>query len=829
MKARKKLAVALALLLVTSGSAFALGLGQIKVKSALDQPLVAEIPVVSATAAELRGLKVSLASNEDFQRAGINRARLDTPLKFKVEKRAGSTVIVITSEKPVSDPALDLLLELNWSSGKLLREYSVLLDPPGMPAAAARKTAVATSAAGSRKAAPTKPTARTTPRKGRSKGTSANSAAASTPRATPSIGMGASYTAQSGDNVWSIAKRSTARAGNINRMMVAIQRANPDAFYKDNINALKKGAVLRIPDRADMDQINAGDARAEVQRQNMIWSNPDAATPSMMAGSSRNATGGAGSRNARSDSRLDLVPPGGSDTSGAGRSGVAGGSGQAAVAGIKQELSRAKEELASEKQRSDDLATRVKDLEGIRDNNQRLLKLKNAQIAQLQEKLAKANEAQPAAAASTKALREDIFDANQVAAEASVASAAQSATVAGAAPATAASSEMTPSTAMAATAAAPATAVAATSMAPASPAASEKAKPVQAKTSTPMPAARKPVPEKPWYMQTWAWIIAALVILGLILFGFLGRRGKGADSRQDRLSGALADDAHGGDEGLVDDSEDEYALLEEIEQHPDELSLHLELASLYYAHRDQDKFEGAAEAMYAHVDDPEQPEWQQVRAMGEELCPDHPLFAELHSDGHGAQDSDSELAAMVEEDQNHHDDDKASAGDGHGYNFDFDLTPAGAGARDNEDSPDHDPIDSDRHEPADDTEDEDLLSLSTLEPTRSSDDADASASVDEFDTDAILAEATSESPEVPDDPEPAPSADDESTSDDVEQDSDDDDFSSNPVDTKLDLARAYQDMGDDEGARAMLEEVLQEGSDTQKDAARKLLDELGNS
>ncbi|MGA7297337.1 MAG: FimV/HubP family polar landmark protein, partial [Rhodanobacteraceae bacterium] len=630
---------------------------------------------------------------------------------------------------------------------------------------------------------------------------------------------GASYTAQSGDSVWSIAKRSTARAGNINRMMVAIQRANPDAFYKDNINALKKGAVLRIPARADMDQINASDARSEVQRQNLAWSNPGAATPSMMAASSRTATAGARNRNAPSGSRLDLVPPGGSDSSGAGRSGVAAGSGQAAVAGIKQELSRSREALASEKQRSDDLATRVKDLEGIRDNNQRLLKLKNAQIAQLQEKLAKANEAQPATAASSKALREDIFDANKGAAATSDASAAKSASVAGAAP----------STAMAATVAAPETAVAASSKAPASPAISDKAKPDQAKASKLKPVSEKTVPAKPWYMQTWAWIIGALVILGLILFGFLGRRGKGADSRQDRLSGALADDAHGGDEGLVDDSEDEYALLEEIEQHPDELSLHLELASLYYAHRDQDKFEGAAEAMYAHVDDPEQPEWQQVRAMGEELCPDHPLFAELHSDGHGAQDSDSELAAMVEEDQNHHDDDKASAGDGHGYNFDFDLTPAGAGARDNEDSPDHDPVDSDRHEPADDTDDEDLLSLSTLEPTRSSGDADASAPVDEFDTDAILAEATPESPEVPDDPEPAASEDDETTIDDVVQAADDDDFSSNPVDTKLDLARAYQDMGDDEGARAMLEEVLQEGSDAQKDAARKLLDDLGKS
>ena len=354
---------------------------------------------------------------------------------------------------------------------------------------------------------------------------------------------------------------------------------------------------------------------------------------------------------------------------------------------------------------------------------------------------------------------------------------------------------------------------------------------MQAKTSKPMPAARKPVPEKPWYMQTWAWIVAGLVILGLILFGFLGRRGKGGrKSAGPALRRAGGDDAHADHEGLVDDSEDEYALLEEIEQHPDELSLHLELASLYYAHRDQEKFEGAAEAMYTHVDDPEQPEWQQVRAMGEELCPDHPLFAELHSDGHGADESDSALAAMVEEDQHQHDDGKAAADDGHGYNFDFDLTPGSAGSRDAEDSVDHAPAETERHEDsADNADDEDLLSLSTLEPSRSSDESEAAEPVDEFDTDAILAEAESASPDASEESEPVASADDESEDEDLTQSSDDEEFSSNPVDTKLDLARAYQDMGDEEGARAMLEEVLQEGSDKQKDAARKLLDDLGNS
>lgn len=837
MKARKKLIVAMALLLATSGSAFALGLGQIKVKSALNQPLVAEIPVISATAAELRGLKVSLASSEDFQRAGISRARLETALKFKVEKRAGSTVIVVTSEEPVSDPALDLLLELNWSSGKLLREYSVLLDPPGMPAAHASQVAT-TSAAPDSKPAPGKKTAKaTTPKSAPSK--AATESVASTSRAVPtstvapSIEMGGSYTARAGDSVWSVAKRATSRAGNINRMMLAIQRANPDAFYKDNINALKKGAVLRIPDRSAMDQIAVSEARAEVHQQNQIWSNPQAASPSMMAGNSRAPAAPRTGATARSDSRLELVPPGGSDSSGSGRTGVAGGSGQAAVAGLKQELSRTKESLASEKQRSDDMSARVKDLENIRDKNQRLLEMKNAQIAQLQERLAKANAADsnetgPVASETSEPLRKDIFEPGQSSSVATVtapASAASLATaagagsaalaVAGSAPANAASSETAPEAAMATSAAMPAVATAATTQEPAAATVSPEQTPARVEaTEPPEPAAQ------PWYMQTWAWIVGGLVLLALILFGFLGRRGKSGAARQDRLSGALSGDDEDSAEGLVDDSDDEYALLEEIEQHPDELSLHLELASLYYAHRNQEKFEGAAEAMYAQVDDPEQPEWQQVRAMGEELCPDHPLFAELHSDGHGADEHGSALADMVSEGDTDGVDstDARGGGDARGYNFDFNLTPGGADDHDADAvadtaSPEDTPTTAD--------EDEDLLSLSTLDSDASADDQEEVELEDEFDIDQFESDAEPEKSEAAVAEEADLSGEDTST------ETSDDEFSSDPVDTKLDLARAYQDMGDDEGARAMAEEVLQEGSESQKDAARKLLDDLG--
>ncbi len=831
MKARKKLIMALALLLVSGSSAFALGLGQIKVKSTLNQPLVAEIPVVSATPDELRNLKVSLASSEDFQRAGISRTRLETPLKFKLEKRNGSTVIVITSEEPVSDPALDMLLELNWASGKLLREYSVLLDPPGMPAAHTSLPVATTAAAKQDKPAPTRsaaPTAKTSATSAQAT-TTTRASSKSPASATPTLDMGGSYTAQAGDSAWSIARRSTADSGSINRMMIAIQRANPDAFYRDNINALKKGAVLRIPDRAEMDKISASDARAEVRQQNQVWSNPGAASPSMMASSRPVSATRPAESSAPLDSRLELVPPGGSNSSGSGRTGVAGGTGDAAVAGLKQELSRAKESLASEKQRSDDMSARVQDLEDIRDKNQRLLELKNAQIAQLQDKLAKTNEA--AGAEVSTPLREDIFEPDESASTASApepvaaASVASLATAGSAAlasagdtPAIASTSESAVQTATATTTAIAEAAVASTAASAAVTAGPDQVKALPVVSETPTPVVQ------PWYMQMRAWIVGGLILLALILLGLFGRRGKSANGGKDRLSDTLVSTIEDGEDGLIDDSEDEYALLEEIEQHPGELSLHLELASLYYAHRDQDKFEGTAEAMYAYVDDPAQSEWQQVRAMGEELCPDHPLFAGLQSDGQTTVDSTSGLAAIASEYDT--DDDvltpSASGDDGRGYNFDFDLTPSGAGVHD---SGGDDAAVDEEYESSMVADDEDLLSLSALDSSKPAEDVESSPVARDFDIDQLEAGADTGQVEV--------AAEDDFDGHDVDLldgdadiISDEAEFSSDPVDTKLDLARAYQDMGDEEGARAMLEEVLEEGSEPQKGVARKLLDDL---
>jgi len=130
MKGPVKLSLAVALALACS-NAFALGLGTIQVKSGLNQPLDAEIPVLTESATEAAELTVDLASAEDFERVGLNRARLTVPLEMVVTTNArGQTVIKVTTKEAVREPLIDFLIVANWTKGKVLREYTVLLDPP---------------------------------------------------------------------------------------------------------------------------------------------------------------------------------------------------------------------------------------------------------------------------------------------------------------------------------------------------------------------------------------------------------------------------------------------------------------------------------------------------------------------------------------------------------------------------------------------------------------------------------------------------------------------------------------------------------------------------
>ena len=116
----------------------AAGLGKLSVTSALGQPLAAEIELLAADKAELDCLSASLASDQAFRDARVEFAPVLSSLRFAVEKKPnGKAVLKVTSSRPVNDPFIDMLIELSWASGRLVREYTMLLDPPGMGAAQA--------------------------------------------------------------------------------------------------------------------------------------------------------------------------------------------------------------------------------------------------------------------------------------------------------------------------------------------------------------------------------------------------------------------------------------------------------------------------------------------------------------------------------------------------------------------------------------------------------------------------------------------------------------------------------------------------------------------
>lgn len=267
----RRLVKTLALLgLMVPTLAQALGLGDIEVKSALGQPLDAEIELVSVTAADLGELNIRLASPEDFRRAGVDQAPFLSTLVFRTVTRDGVHFVRITTDAPVSEPFLNFLVEAQWSSGRLVREYTLLLDPPLLheqrravaTQAPAVEAAPPTPAPVTRPALPPAPVA-TAPRP------------APTPAPAPTSGLtpGESrHKVQADETLLGVARRVRPGTGaSLEQIMMALLRANPEAFIEDNINLLRMGQVLRIPDRDALTAVGREEAVAEVATQNALW------------------------------------------------------------------------------------------------------------------------------------------------------------------------------------------------------------------------------------------------------------------------------------------------------------------------------------------------------------------------------------------------------------------------------------------------------------------------------------------------------------------------------------------------------------------------------
>ena len=422
---------ALGLLLgVLALPAFALGLGQIRVKSKPGQPLLAEIPIVTSDPTELQGLQARLASPETFRRIGLEPPEgVVSGLRFEPAlDQDGKPVIRVTSAQPVQQAELRFLVEVDWGEGRLVREYSALIDPPRSLAAAAVpqvqapeagsagtiQRPAATAAAqvqpsAEAQAAPaaaqpeSRPDAAEAPAAAATSVPAAPAAPTQPPAPATPAGDPAEHAVQAGETLSGIARGFPGTEGySLNQTMLALLRANPEAFIGQDINRLRAGAVLRTPGREELSRYSAAQANAMVREQVANWrqSRRAQAQPAVAAagaeGEGRSAARADDPSKRVADARLEIAPPRSSASAQAGTQSGASAGGEGEM--LRQELQQTKESLAARDAEVAELKTRVAELEQLQKEQQRLIAMKDDALAGAQQRLAATNAAQQAPA-----------------------------------------------------------------------------------------------------------------------------------------------------------------------------------------------------------------------------------------------------------------------------------------------------------------------------------------------------------------------------------------------------------------------------------------------
>ncbi|WP_022964210.1 FimV/HubP family polar landmark protein [Halopseudomonas pelagia] len=377
------LAIAAASALMSSNVAQALGVGEINLRSALNQPLDAEIELLQVRDLSSQEILPALASPDEFGRAGIARDFFLTDLVFTpVVRPDGRAVIRVTSSRPVKEPFLNFLMEVRWPSGRVLREFTLLLDPPlysptpvtaAAPIAAPVQRPVPTVAPGQ----PRRPQAQAP----------ATVAAAQPIRQPTQQGSGEWRTSRS-DTLWEIALRSRPSGASVHQTMLAIQELNPNAFIDNNINRLKADQTLTLPDAEQARRLGQAEAVAQVAAQNRAWQAGRQATPAQRQLDARQqASAAAAPETAPAGDSLRLVA--GSAEQGNGSSESARTD---ADSRLRDQLDETKEQLDSLEREKTEADSRLADMQTQMETLQRLLELKDAQLAAMQEQLGDAAE-----------------------------------------------------------------------------------------------------------------------------------------------------------------------------------------------------------------------------------------------------------------------------------------------------------------------------------------------------------------------------------------------------------------------------------------------------
>jgi pilus assembly protein FimV len=426
----RMLARGLALLvMILPCTSWPLGLGEIAVHTSLNQPLRAEIQMLSIPPEEVEDVRVTLATQQAFDRVGINRLYVLTQLEFKPTiKGEGQPIILVTTKQPVREPFLNFLMEVEWPRGRLLREYTILLDPPVLMdkqrSVAMQAPVVGSSAEKSVKPPTNKDHERSTPVKTRrtegvveasqAERSVATSQTQEKPVESPSLApaKATTYRIRRGDTLGEIAQ--TFRPDDsltLPQMMIAMLQANPDAFIRGNINNLKAGVVVRIPERSEIETINLQQAYNEVARQASLWrqyraklatQTPPQPLEQMGSGAPTGvdrSPAGSGEVSGDAKAGVDVSPPDANleilaakqAENSATKTAVAQG---VDVATLQKEMALAQELAESRLKENEELVDRVKELETIVTQQERLISLQSEELVNLQQQVAKSSSAE---------------------------------------------------------------------------------------------------------------------------------------------------------------------------------------------------------------------------------------------------------------------------------------------------------------------------------------------------------------------------------------------------------------------------------------------------
>lgn len=660
LKYKKTAWLTAGVMLMASLPAFAAGLGKLTVTSTLGQPFRGEIDLLAVDKKDLGSIRARFASFEAFKEAKIERAPVLSAMRFSVEqKKNGDPYLKITSSRPVDEPFLDMLIELDWPAGRLVREYTILLDPPGY---GEQRSEVVPMASPVVKAMPAQPAAVPAQPTEASSGAIKPEVRASIPldkkllskdeMKTEVAGAGKPAPedygpVRKGENLSAIASALKPDGVSLEQMLVALFQSNKQAFSGNNMNRLKAGQILRVPEAAQVEELKTNDAAKQVKAHSADWhayrqklasaiaeARPAQEGEAKQLASGKITTAVEDKATAAKESAADVLKLSKSDGVGGAKPATAAVAGGKEMQAMKGQIQAMQEEATAKEKAIKEANQRISDLEKNIKEMQKLLELKNQNLADMQKQAAAAKAA-PAASpvpAASPAAKPEEKPAAPIA-EQKVAAAVEKAPVAGEKPVDK----------------------------------PKKPKPVLAEQKKPEPSFLDEAMENPLYLGGGAVAILLLGFLGAKALA--GRRKKSVSSFEDSImtNGDLkANTVMGGTSGgkidtsdtsfLTDfsqaglgsidtnevdpiaeaevymaygrDAQAEEILKEALIKDPNRHEIRLKLLEIYAGRKNLNAFEAVAGEMYAALGGQASTVWNKAAEMGRALDPQNPLYGE---------------------------------------------------------------------------------------------------------------------------------------------------------------------------------------------------------